>query len=82
MLAAQAGTLRLAVRSADEQRLARYWNEPGAQPQVEAANRELYRFSQLSQSPVANAASLATSKPTPAMHIIRGAQADDTNKTP
>lgn len=60
----------------------RYWNEPDAQPQVEAANRELYRFSQLSQSPVANAASLATSKPTPAMHIIRGAQADDTNKTP
>lgn len=82
MLAAQAGTLRLAVRSADEQRLARYWNDPDAKPQVDAANRELYRFSQLSQSPVANAASLATSRPKPAMHIIRGAQADDTNKTP
>ncbi|WEK31864.1 MAG: Flp pilus assembly protein CpaB [Candidatus Pseudomonas phytovorans] len=82
MLAAQAGTLRLAVRSADEQRLARYWNEPDAKPQVEAANRELYRFSQLSQSPVANAASLATTKSAPAMHIIRGAQVEDTNKTP
>ena len=82
MLAAQAGTLRLAVRSADEQRLARYWNEPDVKPQVEAANRELYRFSQLSQSPVVNAASLATRNAAPAMHIIRGAQADDTNKTP
>ncbi|WDY58811.1 Flp pilus assembly protein CpaB [Pseudomonas sp. PSKL.D1] len=82
MLAAQAGTLRLAVRSADEQRLARYWAEPDAKPQVETANRELYRFSQLSQSPVANVASLATSKAVPAMHIIRGAQADDKNNTP
>ncbi|MGE8060609.1 Flp pilus assembly protein CpaB [Pseudomonas sp. NPDC089547] len=82
MLAAQAGTLRLAVRSADEQRLARYWAEPDAKPQVEAANRELYRFSQLSQSPVANAANLATSNAAPAMHIIRGAKADDTTKTP
>ena len=82
LLAAQAGTLRLAVRSADEQRLARYWTEPDAKPQVEAANRELYRFSQLSQSPVANAASLATRKAAPAMHIIRGAQADESNKNP
>ncbi|MFK0093024.1 Flp pilus assembly protein CpaB [Pseudomonas sp. NPDC090592] len=82
MLAAQAGTLRLAVRSADEQRLARYWAEPDAKPQVEAANRELYRFSQLSQSPVANVANLATSPAAPAMHIIRGAKADDTTKTP
>ncbi|MFF7062112.1 Flp pilus assembly protein CpaB [Pseudomonas sp. NPDC008258] len=82
MLAAQAGTLRLAVRSADEQRLARYWAEPDAKPQVEAANRELYRFSQLSQSPVANVTNLATSNAAPAMHIIRGAKADDTTKTP
>ncbi|MBK4997216.1 Flp pilus assembly protein CpaB [Pseudomonas sp. S37] len=82
LLAAQAGTLRLAVRSADEQRLARYWTEPDAKPQVEAANRELYRFSQLSQSPLANAASLATSKAAPAMHIIRGAKADENDKTP
>lgn len=82
MLAAQAGTLRLAVRSADEHRLARYWTEPDAKPQVETANRELYRFSQLSQSPVANVTSLATSKAAPAMHIIRGAKADDTTKTP
>ncbi len=82
LLAAQAGTLRLAVRSADEQRLARYWSEPDAKPQVDAVNRELYRFSQLSQSPVANAASLATRKAAPVMHIIRGAQADEPPKNP
>ncbi|MFJ9992106.1 Flp pilus assembly protein CpaB [Pseudomonas putida] len=79
MLAAQAGTLRLAVRSADEQRLARYWAEPQAQPQVESAGRELYRFSQLSQAPVASAAVISAA---PGMQIIRGAKADDSNKTP
>lgn len=79
MLAAQAGTLRLAVRSADEQRLARYWAEPEARPQVESAGRELYRFSQLSQSPVASAAPATAA---PSMQIIRGAKAADTDKTP
>lgn len=79
MLAAQAGTLRLAVRSADEQRLARYWAEPEARPQVESAGRELYRFSQLSQSPVASA---APANAAPSMQIIRGAKAADTDKTP
>lgn len=82
MLAAQAGTLRLAVRSADEQRLARYWSEADAIPQVEAANRALYRFSQLSQAPVASVASPAPSHAAPAMHIIRGATAEANAKTP
>ncbi|MCE1117843.1 MULTISPECIES: Flp pilus assembly protein CpaB [Pseudomonas] len=80
MLAAQAGTLRLAVRSADEQLLARYWSGQDAGAQVDAANRELYRFSQLSQVPLAGPASVAA---VPTMQIIRGAaQAADSNKTP
>lgn len=80
MLAAQAGTLRLAVRSADEQLLARYWSGQDAGAQVDAANRELYRFSQLSQVPLAGPAAVAV---VPTMQIIRGAaQAADSNKTP
>ncbi|WP_236186230.1 Flp pilus assembly protein CpaB [Pseudomonas juntendi] len=82
MLAAQAGTLRLAVRSADEQRLARYWSEADATPQVEAANRALYRFSQLSQAPVASVASPAPSHAAPAMHIIRGATVEASANNP
>jgi pilus assembly protein CpaB len=79
LLAAQAGTLRLAVRSADEQLLARYWSGQDASAQVDAANRELYRFSQLSQVPLAGPAAVAA---VPTMQIIRGAaQAADTNKT-
>ncbi|QXH36385.1 Flp pilus assembly protein CpaB [Pseudomonas muyukensis] len=81
MLAAQAGTLRLAVRSADEQRLAAYWSGQAASPQLDNANRELYRFSQLSQVPLASSAALAGAS-APAMQIIRGAQSGDNNKTP
>lgn len=80
MLAAQAGTLRLAVRSADEQLLARYWSDPQGAAQVENANRELYRFSQLSQVPIAKA--VVPGNSTPGMQIIRGAQAADTPTTP
>ncbi|EKT4523623.1 Flp pilus assembly protein CpaB [Pseudomonas putida] len=80
MLAAQAGTLRLAVRSADEQLLARYWSDPQGAAQVESANRELYRFSQLSQVPIAKA--VVPGNRAPGMQIIRGAQADDSPKTP
>lgn len=78
MLAAQAGVLRLAVRSAEEQRLAKYWvNENTAPAELAGANRELYRFHQLSQSPVFKTPSLST--PTgPArqagMIVIRGPQ--------
>lgn len=80
MLAAQAGTLRLAVRSADEQRLTRYWAGGEASPQVENANRDLYRFSQLSQVPTAKAATPGGGAS--GMQIIRGAQAANTPKTP
>lgn len=79
MLAAQAGTLRLAVRSADEQLLAGYWANPQAKPQVETASRDLFRFSQLSQVPIANVAPAAGN---PGMQIIRGAQSNDSAKTP
>lgn len=72
MLAAQAGTLRLAVRSAEEGLLARYWAGDAGTRQVHAADRELYRFSQLSQvAPPAPAAVAGAA----AMQIIRGAQA-------
>ncbi|NBA95079.1 Flp pilus assembly protein CpaB [Pseudomonas sp. R5(2019)] len=63
LLAAQAGTLRLAVRSADEQRLARYWaGREDSAATLASANRELYRFNQLAmaspaKAPVASAAS-------------------------
>ncbi|MFO3725009.1 Flp pilus assembly protein CpaB [Pseudomonas sp. HLMP] len=79
MLAAQAGTLRLAVRSADEHLLARYWSDPEATPQVANAHRDLYRFSQLSQVAPAKAPSTRTA---PGMQVIRGAQPDATHKTP
>lgn len=80
MLAAQAGTLRLAVRSAEEQLLARYWSDPQGIAQVENASRELYRFSQLSQVPIAKA--VVPGNSAPGMQIIRGAKAEDTQKTP
>ncbi|PNB65055.1 Flp pilus assembly protein CpaB, partial [Pseudomonas sp. FW305-127] len=81
MLAAQAGTLRLAVRSADEPLLAGYWSGQDASPQLETANRNLYRFSQLSQVPLASQAAAAAAG-APTMQIIRGAQNGDNNKTP
>jgi pilus assembly protein CpaB len=81
MLAAQAGTLRLAVRSADEQRLAAYWSGQDASAQLDDANRSLYRFSQLSQVPLASSAAIAAGG-APAMQIIRGAQSGDNHKTP
>lgn len=51
MLASQAGTLRLAVRSADEQLLSRYWaGESDTPDKVQSANRNLYQFTQLALS--------------------------------
>lgn len=73
LLAAQAGSLRLAVRSAEEQHLARYWADPqGRAQEVDSSNRELYRFSQLAQTPVAKPfASVSAPR---GMQIIRGNQ--------
>lgn len=72
LLAAQAGSLRLAVRSAEEKRLARYWADPASARELDSANRELYRFSQLAMAPSAPA--LASAPPRRGMEIIRGNQ--------
>ncbi|WP_433886021.1 Flp pilus assembly protein CpaB [Pseudomonas vranovensis] len=75
LLAAQAGSLRLAVRSAEEKRLAQYWTDPHASAKaVDNANRELYRFSQLAQVPAARP--VASAAPPRGMEIIRGNQAN------
>ncbi|HWD33381.1 MAG TPA: Flp pilus assembly protein CpaB [Pseudomonas sp.] len=77
LLAAQAGSLRLAVRSAEEKRLTRYWADPQSSAQeVDTANRELYRFSQLAQTPAT--AAVASSTPRRGMEIIRGNQTSQT----
>ncbi|MBS7599212.1 MULTISPECIES: Flp pilus assembly protein CpaB [Pseudomonas] len=74
LLAAQAGSLRLAVRSAEEKRLARYWADPKASSkEVDSANRKLYRFSQLAQVPAAQP--VASVAPSRGIEIIRGNQA-------
>lgn len=51
MLATQAGVLRLAVRSADEKRLSRYWAGAADSPaNLASANRELIQFNQLAMT--------------------------------
>ncbi|UVJ44578.1 Flp pilus assembly protein CpaB [Pseudomonas sp. LS1212] len=84
MLAAQAGTLRLAVRSAQEQRLARYWaNEQSSAQELDIANRELYRLHQLAQAPAPRTPNFNVVAATPrpgGMEVIRGSQV--TQQTP
>lgn len=80
MLASQAGTLRLAVRSADERLLSQYWaGESDAPGKLQSANRDLYQFTQLAfaQAPkkVAPSAPHRTG-----VEVIRGNQA--TQQTP
>lgn len=75
MLAAQAGVLRLAVRSADEKRLARYWAGQGEAPaNIANANRELIQFNQLAMTPPPKPV-VASGPATPrksAVEVIRG----------
>jgi len=47
MLATQVGTLRLAVRSADEHLLPRYWAGESSVANVESTNHSLFQFNQL-----------------------------------
>lgn len=47
MLASEVGTLRLAVRSIDEKRLADYYAGKPLQDKVEEINRQLFKFEQL-----------------------------------
>ncbi|EPL04998.1 Flp pilus assembly protein CpaB [Pseudomonas sp. CF161] len=81
MLATQVGTLRLAVRSSEEQRLARYWaGDQDSQATIDAANSNLFQFTQLA---------LGSGPASPATHgggtrraveVIRGNQV--TQQTP
>lgn len=75
MLAAQAGVLRLAVRSAEEKRLSRYWaGETDSSANIASANRELMQFSQLAMTappkPVATSVGAAPRKSS--VEVIRG----------
>ncbi|WP_339472115.1 MULTISPECIES: Flp pilus assembly protein CpaB [unclassified Pseudomonas] len=78
MLAAQAGTLRLAVRSAEEQLLSRYWaGENDAPEKLESANRDLYQFTQLALTGPTKRIAPAGGEPSVrrGIEVIRGAQA-------
>lgn len=75
LLATQAGVLRLAVRSADEKRLARYWaGERDSATNLTNANRELIQFNQLAMTappkPVVASAPVAPRKS--GVEVIRG----------
>lgn len=78
MLATQAGTLRLAVRSADEELLSRYWaGENITLDAIESANRDLYQFTQLALSapPKSPPPTPSTaSNPRSGIEVIRGNQ--------
>ncbi|MBC2688252.1 MULTISPECIES: Flp pilus assembly protein CpaB [Pseudomonas] len=84
MLATQAGTLRLAVRSNEEQRLAKYWaGEPDSAANLQTSNRQLFQFNQLAlgEAPVnLPASSKQTTMPRRAIEVIRGNQV--TQQTP
>ncbi|OPA95303.1 Flp pilus assembly protein CpaB [Pseudomonas fluorescens] len=83
MLASQAGTLRLAVRSADEQLLSRYWaGESDAPDKLQSANRDLYQFNQLALTgpPKKVVPRVADSGQRRGVEVIRGAAA--TQQTP
>jgi pilus assembly protein CpaB len=77
MLASGSGVLRLAVRSADEQQLAKYWaGENDVARQLDTPRRELIEFSQLSLSPPPRPLAVA-GQPTarkPTVEVIRGAE--------
>ncbi|MFJ4194510.1 Flp pilus assembly protein CpaB [Pseudomonas sp. NPDC089534] len=83
MLATQVGTLRLAVRSSEEQRLARYWaGEHEAPKHLDAADSQLFQFTQLAlgSAPKPPAAERSAGSPRTAVEIIRGNQI--TQQTP
>lgn len=78
-LAAQAGSVRLAVRSAEEKRLAAYWANPQAvDKNLADANRQLYRFNQLAMAPApAPAAPPGAPAARRGIEIIRGPQSSE-----
>ena len=75
LLATQAGVLRLAVRSADEKRLARYWaGERDSATNLTNANRELIQFNQLAMTapPKPVVASVPVAPRKSSVEVIRG----------
>jgi pilus assembly protein CpaB len=82
MLASQSGILRLAVRSAEEKNLQRYWagdNELAAR--LDSTNRNLLHFNQLSlSSPVRTAVASGAPRAARGVEVIRGNQV--TQQTP
>lgn len=82
MLATQVGTLRLAVRSSEEQRLARYWaGDQDSPANIDAANSSLFQFTQLALGAgPANTVSHGSAAPRRAVEVIRGNQV--TQQTP
>ena len=82
MLATQVGTLRLAVRSSEEQRLARYWaGERQAPDKLVAANSQLFQFTQLAlgTAPKTAPGSDHSGAIRPAVEVIRGNQTNPQN---
>ena len=86
VLAVQAGNLRLAVRSADEQRLSHYWaGDAGSAQNLDNAKRDLYQFNQLAFTapPISHFNPTTTTQGTPrrsGIEVIRGNQV--TQQTP
>ncbi|UZE12661.1 Flp pilus assembly protein CpaB [Pseudomonas sp. B21-053] len=83
MLATQVGTLRLAVRSSEEQRLAKYWaGENQATGKLDSANSQLFQFTQLAlgAAPKSPASGGHGGSTRPAIEVIRGNQL--TQQTP
>ena len=75
LLATQAGVLRLAVRSADEKRLAHYWaGERDSAINLTNANRELIQFNQLAMTapPKPVVASVPVAPRKSGVEVIRG----------
>ena len=81
MLATQAGTLRLAVRSADERLLSHYWaGESDAPGKLQSANRDLYQFTQLAFVQAPKKVAQGGPARRTGVEVIRGNQA--TQQTP
>lgn len=82
MLATQSGTLRLAVRSAEEKNLQRYWaGENDLAAHLDSTNRNLVHFAQLSLSaPPRTAVRPGAPRVAQVVEVIRGNQV--TQQTP
>lgn len=82
MLATQSGTLRLAVRSAEEKNLQRYWaGDNDLAARLDSTNRNLLHFNQLSlSSPARTTVASGAPRMARGVEVIRGNQV--TQQTP